>query len=150
MITNARQYRITKAQADKFAATIRRATKSPPAPGTHPILHKASIDGMRAQLADLRRELKLYDGLKTARGRATFRGRLDELTLLLAQARIARDWSQRELAERLAVTMQQVQSDEAGGYARASLERINRVCQALGAQTTLQLKLVPFSKTAPR
>lgn len=142
MVTNERQYGITKAAAAKFVKSIAAAEKSPPAPGVHPRLHQASIDSMRWQLRELRRELRLYDGLKKARGKTKFAGHLNELTLLLAQARIARGWNQRELGERIGASMQQVQRDEAGGYARASLERVGRVCHALGVRTAVTLKLI--------
>src|SRR5262245_7746798 len=125
MITNERAYRITQAQAEKFRKAIAATEKeSPPSTKIHPKLHRASIDGMRAQLRDLEAELKAYDGLKTAAGKRQLGGRLEDLGVLLTQMRIARGWTQARLAERLGLHMQKIQEYEARGYDRASLTRI--------------------------
>jgi transcriptional regulator with XRE-family HTH domain len=57
---------------------------------------------------------------------------LDDLSDALVKARIARGLTQRDLAERLGVTEQMVQRDEAGRYAYASLSRVADVADALG------------------
>jgi transcriptional regulator with XRE-family HTH domain len=45
--------------------------------------------------------------------------------------------SQGELARRLKVSTQAVNRDEAGGYRRASLERLARVAKVLGLQAEI-------------
>ena len=45
MIRNERQYRITRAQAEKFENAINELVSAPDAPGVHPVLRKAQIDG---------------------------------------------------------------------------------------------------------
>lgn len=69
MIKNEREYRITKAQADKFRTAIDAAAREGPPARVHPKLHKASIEGMRTQLADLERELREFDDLQSGRGK---------------------------------------------------------------------------------
>ncbi len=60
MIKNERQYRITKAQAEKFEKTMKEMTKSPERE-VSPVLRKAQIDAMKSQLSDLRRDIEEYE-----------------------------------------------------------------------------------------
>lgn len=61
---------------------------------------------MHAQAEDLQAELEEYEQLRSGRV-STFEGlALADLATLLVKARIARGWSQRQLAERLGVAEQ--------------------------------------------
>jgi DNA-binding XRE family transcriptional regulator len=142
MIRNERQYRITRAHADKFREAIDAGERAGPAPKVHARLHKASLDAMRSQREDLERDLKTYDELKRGRGRKSLAGTLAELGTLLIQARIARGWTQRELAERLGLQMQKIQQYEATEYESASLARLLQVWQAVGAEVDVKVTLV--------
>ena len=77
---------------------------------------------------------------------------LDELPTALSRARVARGWTQKELAQALGVSEQQVQKDERGGYEKASLARLRRVAEALGLQVTGEARLAPRDRdaTAPQ
>jgi transcriptional regulator with XRE-family HTH domain len=57
---------------------------------------------------------------------------LDDVATALIKARLARGWTQKDLAERLGVAEQMVQRDEAKGYERASLARLADVADVLG------------------
>jgi hypothetical protein len=62
MIHNARQYRITKTQAAKFAAALKAFDVRPSAhPGVHPKLIKAQRDALASQLESLSKEIKSYE-----------------------------------------------------------------------------------------
>ena len=133
MIKNERQYRITKAQADRFSEAMRELqSETAEGLGEQPLLFKAKKDAVRSQLADLEEELREYEGLKS--GDFEF-GQLDavaEVPRLLIRARIARGLSQKSLARRLRLKEQQIQRYEATEYASASLARIRRVAEVLG------------------
>lgn len=136
MITNERQYLITRTQAEKFRAAI---AKTAAEPGENPKMKLWEVAGLRAKLDDLEAELRAYETLKTAKGRKRLAG--DDVGELLIQARIARGWSQRELAERLGLQMQKIQQYEATRYAGASKNRLEEVWQALGAQVEIRIQL---------
>jgi len=142
MIKNEREYRITKAQADKFRASIAAATDAGPPAKVHPRLHKASIDAMQAQLEELEHELAVYAKLQS--GRPSLTGHASDLGSLLIRGRIARGWSQRELAERLGLHMQKIQQYEATEYASASVTRVREVLQALGLELDVRGTLHEF------
>ena len=57
------------------------------------------------------------------------------------KARIARRWTQRQLADALGVAEQQVQRYEATGYRSASLARISDVADALNLTITEEAHL---------
>jgi len=144
MILNERMYKITKAQAQKFRVAIAAAMAEGPPHGTHPKMHRGVIAGMQHQLKDLDADLEAYERLKSAAGKKRLSESIDQLGLLLIQARIARGLTQKQLGERLGLHMQKIQEYESTGYARASATRIREVLTALGAQTTIDVRLVPL------
>ncbi len=132
MITNERQYRITRRKAADFAGAIKEFdVKSPERTDVHPRLRRAELEAMKSQLADLRKELEEYERLKAADPSVISVASLDELADGLIKARIAAGLSQRALAERLELKEQQIQRYEAERYASASYRRLCEVARAL-------------------
>jgi transcriptional regulator with XRE-family HTH domain len=137
MIKNERQYRITRAQLERFRAEIERMARGTSAPpGTHPELVKAQLDAMRSQGDDLQREIDEYEALQAGTEKVLTVTSFAELPDALVKARIAGGLSQKQLADRIGVKEQQVQRYEATGYAGASLTRIQEVIAALGVHVT--------------
>ena len=133
MITNERQYRITRKKAADFARAIKEFdAASRERADVHPKLLRAELAGMRSQLADLREELEEYEELKSADPSAISMGSFEELADGLIKARIASGLSQRALANRLEIKEQQVQRYEATRYGSASYQRLCEVARALG------------------
>lgn len=134
MIHNARQYRITKAQAAKFAEALKGFDTRPAAhPGVHLKLIKAQRDAMQSQLESLNEEINEYEHLRKSRRRQIDLAVVSDLPQALIRARIAAGISQRELAIRLGLKEQQIQRYEATKYASASLSRVIEVAQAIAS-----------------
>jgi transcriptional regulator with XRE-family HTH domain len=131
MIKNERQYRITRAQADKFEIALRELEGSADDGRIHPKLRKAQIDALRSQLSDLRAEVEEYQALKSGKRKVPSMKSFADLPKTLIQARIASGLSQEELADRLGLKPQQIQRYEATDYSSASLARVSEVIQAL-------------------
>ncbi len=132
MISNERQYRITRAQAAKFSQAVRAIRENGGgSKGTHPLIAKAQEDALSSQLADLQEELREYEALKAGEFRLESLAAVDELPTVLIKARISQGLSQKDLAERVGVKEQQIQRYEATEYASASLSRIREVAGAL-------------------
>ncbi len=132
MIHNARQYRITKAQAAKFAEALKAFDTRPAAHlGVHPKLVKAQCDALASQLESLNEEINEYERLRKSRRRQIDLAVVTDLPQALIRARIAAGISQRELALRLGLKEQQIQRYEATKYASASLSRVIEVAQAI-------------------
>ena len=148
MITNDRQYGITKARLDKFEESIDEATKRGPG-GTHLALHRAMIAGLQGQAADLRAALARYDALKSGAIGATDIVETADLGRAAIEARIAAQLTQQELAERVGVTQQQIHKWESSCYEAAGLRTLTKVLKALDARldgSTVQYRSLP-SKT---
>ena len=133
MIKNERQYRMTKAHAEKFMQTLHELATTRKR-GVHPVLHKAQIDALKSQLGDLQRELAEYETLRSGKRKIVALESLEELPKTLIQARIAAGLSQEELAAKLGLKPQQIQRYEATEYQSASLARVNAVACVLGVK----------------
>lgn len=128
MITNQRQYLVAQSQAERF----RKALEAPDVQGVHPKAAKAMRAGLRSQLDDLDAEVLEYDAL--CRGKVS-RFEADSITGIgtaLIKARIVRQLTQKQLAERLTLAEQQVQRYEATQYRGVAAERLQQVADALG------------------
>ena len=142
MITNERQYRITRKRAAGFARAIEQFdTKTPERTDMHPRLVRAELEALQSQLEDLHAELAEYEQLKSADRSAISVASFDELANGLIKARIAAGLSQRALARRLDLKEQQIQRYEAEGYASASYRRLCEVAHALGVQVENEMLL---------
>jgi transcriptional regulator with XRE-family HTH domain/Zn-dependent peptidase ImmA (M78 family) len=132
MITNERQYKITRSEADRFRKAISVLATSPARVDVHPRLVQAEREAMESQLADLQAELAEYDRLKSADLSVVTINSFDELADGLIKARIAAGLSQKALATRLGLKEQQIQRYEAERYASASYQRLREIADALG------------------
>lgn len=142
MITNERQYRITRNMAKRFERALEGFdADSPKRADMHPRLVQAEREAITSQLASLREELEEYSQLKSAGVSAIVVSSLDKLPEGLIKARIARGLSQRQLAQRLDLKAQQIQRYEAERYASASYQRLCEVAHALGVGSNTRLSV---------
>ncbi|CAN5229998.1 hypothetical protein BH18ACT4_BH18ACT4_14630 [soil metagenome] len=135
MITNERQYRITKAQAARFDAALVELERRPAGPGEHPRLRQVELDALHGQLEDLSSQLGDYDVLWAEQVPAPELASYEDLPTALIRARIAAGLTQRDLAERLGIPEQQMQRYEATEYTHASFARLREVMAALSQPT---------------
>ena len=138
MIKNERQYRFTKTQVKRFEQTLMELkSRDPEGLDVHPLLAKAQVDAASSQLADLRKQLREYESLKSGKFDFSELMVVTSLPAMLVKARIARGMTQRDLAERIGLKEQQIQRYEATDYASASLGRIHYVIGGLMIENTL-------------
>ena len=142
MIKNERQYRITKAEAEKFQGSLDGWVPTPPA-GTDPIIHAAQKSAIESQLLDLRRAVGEYESLRSGRHSVLEVESFEGFADALVRARISLGLSQKDLAERLGLKEQQIQKYEATGYSGASLARMTEVVNALGLTIRKEVFLPP-------
>lgn len=131
MIKNERQYRITKAQAEKFTQAIDRLEQLAEGERIHPLLRAAEAEALRSQLSELEAELSEYEAMRSAESPAVELRSFEELPRALIRARIGRGLSQKQLAEKLGLKEQQIQRYEATDYESASLRRVREIVRAL-------------------
>lgn len=134
MITNERQYRISKAELRRFEEALEAHQQSTPREGLDPRLHEAMGASLLSEIDELRTQVKHYEDLREGRvSQRELEGFLDLLTALV-EARIAAGLTQKALAERLGLQEQQVQRWEANLYSGVGMERLQEVADALGMQ----------------
>lgn len=141
MIKNERQYRITKAQAQKFEQGLTQLAQLEKAQQENSMLWQVQKEALESQLNDLREELLEYEALTSSSSTQpvvlTLRS-LSELPSALIKARIAAKLSQKALADRLGLREQQIQRYEATEYASANLARVIEVTEVLGLRLELK------------
>lgn len=133
MITNERQYQITRAHVARFEAALS-AAKTVAHQRTDMRLVAAEHDALASQLGDLREELAEYDHWKASDISMVKVSSFNELPLGLIRARIASGLTQRDLADRLDLKERQVQKNESECYRTASYQHLRDVADALGVR----------------
>lgn len=148
MITNERQYKITKAALNKLDESIKAFDfqKGEKASDSK-TLAKAHLDALASERQILADELNEYQVLKSGAVGDFTAENLSELPALLVKARIAKGMSQRQLADRLGIKEQQVQRYEAEKYGSASLRRLIEIADGLDLHVS---KRARFLKNSPR
>ena len=108
---------------------------------------KRVLDPVRSFHEQLKDEIQSYERLK--------RGEFDELQnfsgvgRLLVALRIAKGVTQRELAKRLEVSESQVSRDERNEYHGITVDRAQRVLEALGVEVTTEVASLGSSRRSP-
>ena len=135
MITNERQYRITRAQLAKLkeASQAFDLDEAASLAGSR-VLARAEYEAIESQIDELAEQVAEYELLSSGAVRILKASSLVELPTVLIKARIAKGLSQRALAESLGLKEQQIQRYEAGDYASASLRRLAEVAEALNLE----------------
>lgn len=93
---------------------------------------KRVLDPMRSFHEQLKEEVESYERLK--RGEFEEIRNFEGVGRLLIALRISQGLSQRELAERLGVHETQVSRDERNEYHGVTVDRANKILEALGAE----------------
>jgi len=142
MITNERQYRITKAQLAKLTKAVQTFDIEDVATRTgSKVLAEAELHALRSEQEVLTKQLREYEELKSGALTVLRAGSLEELPGLLIRARIAAGLSQRKLADSLGLKEQQIQRYESEHYASASLRRLGEVARALGLNVSQKAEI---------
>lgn len=130
MICNERQFKITSKQLKKLKEHLE-SYLGTDEPAWLANAHKAAL---QSQISELEAELSEYELIE--RGEVDYykNSDLSSLPKALIAARIARSMSQKDLAESLQMTTQQVQRYEATNYMGASLARLIEIARILNVR----------------
>jgi transcriptional regulator with XRE-family HTH domain len=100
------------------------------------------INGLRMQISDINEQLAEYDRLKKGLEPVLTAESFDDIGELVIKARIARGWSQADLARTLGMEPQQVQRYERYDWEKISLWRLQEVVEALNLRWHIQANLM--------
>ena len=127
MIQNERQYKVTKGQIAKLDAALKSSRGL--SEKMDPRVYQAMIGGIEWEINRLQQQLHDFEELKETS--SLYMHSVEDLPQILVKARIARGYTQKELAERLNIKPQQIQMYESTAYRSASWKRILEVLDAL-------------------
>jgi HTH-type transcriptional regulator/antitoxin HigA len=148
MITNERQYKITKRQLIKLRKAIAEFNLFDTAQRLgSDILATAELDALNSEEENLNSQLLDYENLKSGTGIKLRALSLSELPRILIQARIMQHLSQRELADLVGLKEQQIQRYESEEYSSSSLRRLLEIAEALKIKVTEIAEISLISKT---
>lgn len=145
MISNERQYQQTRKKLDDLGCLIA-STKTGEAGDEG--FRDLQAGGLQSQADDLREELAEYEKLRDGGTTVIEASSLAGLADTLIKARIARGWTQRQLADLLGVAEQQVQRYESTAYRSASLARLCDIADVLGISFTERAELRDTAQVA--
>jgi HTH-type transcriptional regulator/antitoxin HigA len=132
MITNERQYKITKSEVSRFKVALQNFKEIELVrQGIDPVIVAAQRSSLEQQLKDLESQVLEYEELRSGRVKRLFPTSVTDIGHTLIEARIAQNLSQRALAERLGMKEQQIQRYEQDRYLTANLNRVAEVADAL-------------------
>lgn len=141
IITNERQYKITKTQIDRLQDELTRVREQHARQPLDLLMMKLQEDSHKSLINDLRSQIEEYEKLRSGKlTRLSVTSFLD-LPKLLIRARIARGWTQKDLAQGLNLHEQKIQQYEADEYASASFKRLYEVVEVLGIEVTSNARL---------
>lgn len=150
MITNERQYRISKTELSRLREAVDAFDLQDTAGRVgSDVLAKAELEALRSEEEVLSEQIREYEALRSGAVTVLKAATLEELPSILIRARIAQGLSQRELAQVLGVKEQQIQRYESEQYASASLRRLAQVADALHLNISEVAELKPPAPPRP-
>lgn len=139
MLRNELEYRNARRQLDNLRTEIEK--RSLAAERETPPTAQAVVGALEMKIDDIKRELDDYENLKSGDVSEFVAGSLDEFGEVVTKARIARGWSQADLAEVLGTHAQQIQRYERNDWQKINLWRLQEVVEALRLRLTLRAHL---------
>jgi DNA-binding XRE family transcriptional regulator len=134
VITNERQYDISKAELQRFEEAAEAQGQATPSEGIDPRIGEVMVDALVGQAETLRGEVQQYEDLRDGRISQRELGSLRDLPVALIEARIVAGLTQKALAQRLEVAEQEIQSWEINLYSGAGVDRLQEIADALGME----------------
>lgn len=102
---------------------------------------RSVANGLRMQISDIENRLEEYKRLKEGLVPFLEADSFDDIGELIIKARIARGWSQSDLAQALEMEQQQVQRYERNDWQKISLWRLQEVAEALSLRLNIYAHL---------
>ncbi len=134
MIKNDKQLTSTKIQLKEFEETLN-AIKPSGKEDFRATMHQNALKGTIKKLTD---EIKEYESLKENGLHLIQVADFYQISKALIKARMAKGWTQTDLARKMEIDVQQIQRYEARDYEGASIERIQEVIDALGVNVEIE------------
>jgi DNA-binding Xre family transcriptional regulator len=140
MIRTDQEYELTRQKLADQEDRVRQQAAQLKAMGIDKDGIKRVLDPIRSFSAQLQDEIDTYERLK--RGEFPEIENFDGMGQLLIALRISKGITQRELAQRMGVNESQVSRDERNEYAGVTLDRAQRILEALQVTLTTSVRVL--------
>ncbi len=130
MIKNDKQYQVTKSRLKDFEEELAAIDQQQ----LDKYVKELKYNTLLGQMEDFQKEIKEYESLKDGSTTYIYIDSLSSIHEALIKGRIAKKWTQAELAGTLAVAEQQIQRYEMNNYSTASIDRVAQVANALNIE----------------
>lgn len=148
MIKNSKQYNVTEEQVNNLKKLLEKLEKD--CKNLDADIFELRSEALKSQIDELNDEMMTFNALKSGKIRIVKRNSISQLHEVLIGARLAKNWSQKDLADRIGIHDQQIQRYESSDYQSASWARILEVIDALGISiNTDNIVLSEFSFNLP-
>ncbi|MGC4039516.1 MAG: helix-turn-helix transcriptional regulator [Flavobacterium sp.] len=139
MIKNEKQYGITKNKLKTFKDALDLLANSDI--DHEGLLYKLKYDSINSQIEVFNKELLEYERLKSGESLCVSKD-ISNLTSGIIEARIAKGYNHKQMAELLDTSEQQVQKYESEDYLNISVKKMQQIISALGIdmRSTFQFK----------
>ncbi len=137
MIKNERQYRIAKANLEKWLKTLCQI-KNGELPDTPKWVATEQLKSVKEQIRQLQSELKEYDDIASGAKKLPSPSVVNDLPSLLVSWRIARHLTQKQLAERAGINENLLQKYESENYGCVSYNTIAHIARILQEEESCQ------------
>ena len=144
MIKNDRQLKIARDILRDFEKTKENLISQK---DKDPFLFGIGLNSVNEDIRVFERDIRDYLELKSGKINSINIEDFNRFSELLIKTRIARGWTQAELAEKINVKEQQIQRYEATDYETASLARIDEIVYAMGIATRIRINAVGLTRT---
>lgn len=134
MIKNDKQLKNTREVLEGFQASLEKVKADDTMP---PLRREYELGHLTQKLEEFRKEISEYESLKKGMVVSLRVDDFSKFPEIMIKARLAKGWTQAELAERVGIKEQQIQRYEASDYSTASLPRIDDILYALGIKASV-------------
>jgi ribosome-binding protein aMBF1 (putative translation factor) len=129
MLRNELEYRNAKKQLEGLRSEVEKRSLAEERETPHTT--HAVVEALKMKIGDIESELADYENLKNDRVSDFEADSLDEFGEVVTKARIAKGWSQADLAEALGTHQQQIQRYERNDWQKINLWRLQEVVEVL-------------------
>jgi transcriptional regulator with XRE-family HTH domain len=140
MIRNERELRETRARVEDFNAQIEVTRRQLAQQGALEEEIELATDPLHVLVAELSFDIRFYERLRSEGVSAVPSYPSEESGKELIALRIAKGWSQKQLAQALEVSEAQISRDERNDYQGITSERRARILQALAVEERRQFR----------
>lgn len=129
MIKNEKQLKITKSNIKKFQEALQLLSKDVQDENSS-LLYQLKIDSIKSQIEEMKDEVYDYEKLKAGKVNRLV-ANFQNIGEILIRGRLARGLNHKGMGKLLGVSQQQIQKYESENYGKASIEKVQKICEIL-------------------